>query len=156
MKFGLIISCFVLVTLNLAEAFVPSSLEEGNLEFVNDTQLIDESIEINLKSRSGTVNACFLNQRGRVRGLGNRCLGVRNSSNANQTPITMQNCNSNANQRFLTLSNDNTIRVLGRCLESGTGSIDGSFVRIHPCHGGLHQQWILTPSGQIVNCELWS
>lgn len=164
MKFVLIISCWVLASINLAEAFV-SSLEDSSLEFTNsnvtnDAQLIDETIsfiertedfETNSKSGGVTSDLCLRNYRGAIGGISNRCLNVKNGSTTNQTPLIMFNCSNNANQRFMTLSSDNTIRVLGRCLDAGIGANNGAFVRIHDCHGQVQQQWIITSSGQIVN-----
>lgn len=167
MKFVLIISCWVLASKNLAEAFVPSlddkSLEFANSDLSNNTQSIGETtisfIErtedfvTNPKTGGISSDFCLRDFRGNVVGVGNRCIDVYESKTANKTPILMYNCNSNLNQKFMTLSSDNTIRVLGKCLDPSTGAPNAASVHIFDCNGSIHQKWIITSSGQIVNVK---
>ncbi len=90
-------------------------------------------------------------KRGTIRGATSRCLDVKQECSHYGTPLITWDCHSYHNQQFIYLSNDNTIRVYGKCLDPGIGSKNGNFARIWDCHGQSHQKWLLTPSGEIVN-----
>ncbi|MBB4945830.1 hypothetical protein F4556_001365 [Kitasatospora gansuensis] len=80
------------------------------------------------------------------------CLDIAGSATTNGTPAQIWNCNSTDAQRF-TLGTDNTVHVLGKCLEArGTGN--DAPVQLWDCNNSSSQQWIPGPQpGTLKNLQ---
>ncbi|MER5639192.1 ricin-type beta-trefoil lectin domain protein [Kitasatospora sp. NPDC002227] len=69
------------------------------------------------------------------------------------TAITLHGCNTvptpPQNWSFV---KDGTLRhSSGACLDAGTGTTPGSLVQLAPCSGSPAQQWLLSPTGYLLN-----
>ncbi|MFI5843049.1 ricin-type beta-trefoil lectin domain protein [Catenuloplanes sp. NPDC051500] len=82
-----------------------------------------------------------------VSGASGRCLDVPGSNTTNGTQPIVWDCSGATNQRWT--ADGQTLRALGKCLDSPTGAASGSKVQIWDCHGGTNQQWTLGSDGTV-------
>jgi alpha-galactosidase len=78
-----------------------------------------------------------------------RCLDVPQSKTTNGTQPIIWDCNRASNQQWT--SDGQTLRALGKCLDSPATATPGTKVQIWDCNGGTNQQWTLNASGTISN-----
>lgn len=77
-----------------------------------------------------------------IKGYGGLCLDVPWWDTSNGNELIMWSCTGNPNQNWS--REGNFLRVMGHCLDAGLNE-----AIIWDCHGGLHQQFTLTTSGEI-------
>ncbi|MFG3704036.1 ThuA domain-containing protein [Micromonospora sp. NPDC047670] len=88
---------------------------------------------------------------GPIKGLGGKCLDVRNAATADGTQIQINTCNGSAAQTW-TVTPNSTVRALGKCLDvSGGGSADGTKIQLWTCNGTGAQNWSAQPDGTVKN-----
>jgi lysophospholipase L1-like esterase len=80
-----------------------------------------------------------------------RCLDLPNSNSTNGTQPIIYDCNSRPNQQWTV--NGQTIRSLGKCLDSPTGAATGAKAQIWDCSGAANQRWNLNTDGTISNVQ---
>jgi lysophospholipase L1-like esterase len=80
-----------------------------------------------------------------------RCLDVPNSNSANGTQPIIYDCNGRANQQW-TLDGQ-TLRSLGKCLDSPTGATAGVKSQLWDCTGAANQRWNINTDGTISNAQ---
>ncbi|HEU5108786.1 MAG TPA: ricin-type beta-trefoil lectin domain protein [Micromonosporaceae bacterium] len=80
-----------------------------------------------------------------------RCLDVNGASTANGAQMIIWDCHMNANQQFT--QSGQTLRVMGKCLETPNNAAAGTRVRIWDCNGGANQQWNVNSNGTISNVQ---
>jgi GH25 family lysozyme M1 (1,4-beta-N-acetylmuramidase) len=81
---------------------------------------------------------------------GGKCLDDTGSSTANGNRIQIWTCNDNTAQKW-TIVQDQTVRVLGKCLDEG-GTGNGAVVELETCAGGnTAQRWQAGTDGQLIN-----
>ncbi|WP_328467615.1 ricin-type beta-trefoil lectin domain protein [Actinoplanes sp. NBC_00393] len=88
---------------------------------------------------------------GRVTKPAGGCLDVAWAKTANATSIQLNNCNGNAAQD-ITSPGDGSLRVLGKCVDSGgpaTGSAGDRLVYLWGCNGTAAQKWQQRPNGTL-------
>ncbi|HEY3558688.1 MAG TPA: ricin-type beta-trefoil lectin domain protein [Kribbella sp.] len=82
-------------------------------------------------------------------GAGGNCLDVRGGTPAEGQPVQLYTCNFTTAQQ-VAYGNDNTVRVLGRCLTpNGTGN--GAAIVTATCTGASTQLWTRKANGALVN-----
>ncbi|WP_354638502.1 ricin-type beta-trefoil lectin domain protein [Kitasatospora camelliae] len=69
------------------------------------------------------------------------------------TSVSLHGCNSTPTPpQNWQLVNDGTLRLsTGACLDAGTAGTAGSPVLLAPCSGSTGQQWLLSPTGYLLN-----
>ncbi|MGN9765441.1 ThuA domain-containing protein [Micromonospora sp. SD12] len=88
---------------------------------------------------------------GPIRGLGGKCLDVRNGATADGTQIQIQTCNGSAAQTW-TVTPNSTVKALGKCLDvSGGASADGTKIQLWTCNGTGAQNWSAQADGTLKN-----
>ena len=88
---------------------------------------------------------------GVIRGIGDMCADVTDTSTADGTPIQLHNCSGNEAQKW-TLGSDGTVQALGKCLDVQAGSHDdGTSVQLYTCNGSKAQQWSYTAARDLTN-----
>ncbi|WP_405099638.1 RICIN domain-containing protein [Micromonospora sp. NBC_01412] len=88
---------------------------------------------------------------GPVRGLGGKCLDVRNGASADGTQVQIYTCNGSAAQTW-TVTPNSTVRALGKCLDvSGAGTADGTKIQLWTCNGTGAQSWSAQVDGTLRN-----
>jgi lysophospholipase L1-like esterase len=80
-----------------------------------------------------------------------RCLDVPNGTTANGTQPIIWDCSGGANQRWSVTGQ--TLRALGKCLDSPTNATAGAKAQLWDCHGGTNQNWTLNANGTIRNAQ---
>jgi lysophospholipase L1-like esterase len=80
-----------------------------------------------------------------------RCLDVPNSSTTNGVQPIIYDCNGRTNQQWT--FDGQTIRSLGKCLDSPTGATAGAKAQLWDCTGGTNQRWNLNSNGTISNAQ---
>ncbi|MET7392899.1 RICIN domain-containing protein [Dactylosporangium sp. NPDC005572] len=80
-----------------------------------------------------------------------RCLDVPGGSTANGVQPMIWDCSGAANQRWT--ADGQTLRSLGKCLDSPTGATAGAKVQLWDCHGGANQRWNRNANGTISNVQ---
>ncbi|GAA4949092.1 ricin-type beta-trefoil lectin domain protein [Actinoplanes utahensis] len=80
-----------------------------------------------------------------------RCLDVPNGSTANGTQPIIWDCSGAANQRWT--YDGQTMRAVGKCLDSPTGAVAGSKVQLWDCSGAANQRWAFTSGSTIRNAQ---
>jgi hypothetical protein len=80
-----------------------------------------------------------------------RCLDVPGGNAANGTQPIIWDCSGAANQRW-TLDGQ-TLRAVGKCLDSPTNATAGAKAQLWDCHGGTNQRWNLNANGTISNAQ---
>ncbi|WP_432837780.1 ricin-type beta-trefoil lectin domain protein [Dactylosporangium sp. CA-092794] len=83
-----------------------------------------------------------------------RCVDVPRLSQANETAVTLWDCNGGSNQSW-TPTPAKELKVYGsKCLDAyARGTADGTTVQIYDCNGGDNQQWTLRSDGTIVGVQ---
>ncbi|MEU3454662.1 ricin-type beta-trefoil lectin domain protein [Micromonospora sp. NPDC006766] len=76
-----------------------------------------------------------------------RCLDIPQSNTANGTQPVIWDCNGGANQRW-TISED-TLQVLGKCLDAPLNATPGAKAQLWDCNGGANQRWNRNSDGTI-------
>ncbi|GAA0654135.1 hypothetical protein GCM10010193_00300 [Kitasatospora atroaurantiaca] len=80
----------------------------------------------------------------------NYCLsgGVENA-----TSVSLHTCSTTPTPpQNWELVNDGTLRTsTGACLDAGTAGTNGTTVQLAPCSGTTAQQWLLSPTGYLLN-----
>ncbi|HEV3359939.1 MAG TPA: ricin-type beta-trefoil lectin domain protein [Pseudonocardiaceae bacterium] len=86
---------------------------------------------------------------GELTGPGGRCLDLSNND-PTQINLRMWDCNRSPAQQWVSIG-DGTLRVDGKCLDSG-GTAAGTGVPDMPCAAGAStQQWVAQPDGSLIN-----
>jgi ricin-type beta-trefoil lectin protein len=80
-----------------------------------------------------------------------RCLDVPNGSTTNGVQPVIWDCSGAANQ--LWTYDGQTLRALGKCLDSPTGATAGAKAQLWDCSGAANQQWALRSDGTISNAQ---
>ncbi|WP_203779326.1 ricin-type beta-trefoil lectin domain protein [Actinoplanes philippinensis] len=80
-----------------------------------------------------------------------RCLDVPGSNSANGTQPIVWDCSGAANQQWSV--NGQTLRSLGKCLDSPTGATSGAKAQLWDCSGAANQNWSHTSGGPIRNAQ---
>jgi lysophospholipase L1-like esterase len=80
-----------------------------------------------------------------------RCLDVPGGNTANGTQPIIWDCSGAANQQWA--YDGQTLRSLGRCLDSPTGATSGAKVQLWDCSGAANQRWSHTSGGPIRNAQ---
>ncbi|MEU8661715.1 ricin-type beta-trefoil lectin domain protein [Actinoplanes philippinensis] len=80
-----------------------------------------------------------------------RCLDVPGSNSANGTQPIVWDCSGAANQQWA--SDGQTLRSLGKCLDSPTGATSGAKAQLWDCSGAANQRWTHTSGGPIRNAQ---
>jgi poly(3-hydroxybutyrate) depolymerase len=80
-----------------------------------------------------------------------RCLDVNGANSANGTQMIVWDCHTNANQQFS--QTNQTLQVIGKCLEVPANSGPGTRTRIWDCNGGANQNWTINTNGTISNVQ---
>ncbi|MGA5302052.1 ricin-type beta-trefoil lectin domain protein [Nucisporomicrobium flavum] len=78
-----------------------------------------------------------------------RCLDVPGSSTTNGVQPIIWDCSGAANQRWTV--DGQTLRSLGKCLDSPTGATSGAKAQLWDCHSGTNQRWTINSDGTIRN-----
>ncbi|MEV0897211.1 ricin-type beta-trefoil lectin domain protein [Actinoplanes sp. NPDC049802] len=86
-----------------------------------------------------------------VNAASGRCLDVPGSSTANGTQPIIWDCSGAANQRWA--YDGQTLRSLGKCLDSPTGATSGARAQLWDCSGAANQRWSHTSGGTIRNAQ---
>ncbi|WP_433796698.1 ricin-type beta-trefoil lectin domain protein [Actinoplanes sp. CA-252034] len=95
-------------------------------------------------SSGGTGNAL-------VGAASGRCLDVPGSNTANGTQPIVWDCSGAANQQWA--YDGQTLRSLGKCLDSPTGATSGAKAQLWDCSGAANQRWSHTSGGTIRNAQ---
>ncbi|MEW1585459.1 PQQ-dependent sugar dehydrogenase [Micromonospora vinacea] len=86
---------------------------------------------------------------GAIKGLGGKCLDVRNAATADGTQIQIYTCNGSAAQTWAVTPNS-TIKSLGKCLDvSGGATADGTKIQLWTCNGTAAQNWAAQADGTL-------
>ena len=89
--------------------------------------------------------------RGRITGVGGKCVDVAGGSSANGTPVQLFDCNDTAAQRW-SVTTDGTVEALGKCLDvAGGATANGTAVQLFECNGTGAQQWVAGADGTLRN-----
>ncbi|BEL04587.1 SGNH/GDSL hydrolase family protein [Actinoplanes sichuanensis] len=80
-----------------------------------------------------------------------RCLDVPGSSTANGTQPIIWDCSGAANQRWT--YDGQTVKALGKCLDSPTGATSGAKAQLWDCSGAANQRWTFTSGSTIRNAQ---
>lgn len=80
-----------------------------------------------------------------------RCLDVPNGTTANGTQPIIWDCSGAANQRWA--YDGQTLRSLGKCLDSPTGATAGAKAQLWDCSGATNQRWTFASGGTIRNAQ---
>ncbi|MGX4733668.1 RHS repeat-associated core domain-containing protein [Kitasatospora griseola] len=83
-----------------------------------------------------------------IQGIGGKCLFMRGSSSAANTPAELSSCNSSGAQRFATTGD--LLKIMGKCL-TAMGTTSGSEVQLQSCTGNATQTWTPQPNGTVLN-----
>jgi lysophospholipase L1-like esterase len=78
-----------------------------------------------------------------------RCLDVPGSSTTNGTQPIIWDCSGGANQRWT--ADGQTLRSLGKCLDSPSGATAGAKAQLWDCTGAANQRWTLNSDGTVRN-----
>ena len=89
--------------------------------------------------------------RGRITGIGGKCVDVAGGSSANGTPVQLFDCNDTAAQRW-SVTTEGTVEALGKCLDvAGGATANGTAVQLYECNGTGAQQWVAGADGTLRN-----
>ncbi|MFJ4717150.1 ricin-type beta-trefoil lectin domain protein [Streptomyces sp. NPDC088785] len=101
---------------------------------------------------NGTQSGGGGDRTGALKGLGGKCLDVKDGSTANGTAAQIWTCVAGSQNQTWTVQADGTVRARGKCLDVASGSTaNGAKVQLYDCNGTGAQQWRLEPSGDLVN-----
>ncbi|MFF0022792.1 PQQ-dependent sugar dehydrogenase [Streptomyces sp. NPDC005496] len=88
---------------------------------------------------------------GPVKGVGGKCLDVKDAATADGTQVQLWSCDGSAAQKW-SVPGDGTLKALGKCLDvSGGGSADGTRVQLWTCNGTGAQKWAPQSDGTVRN-----
>ncbi|MFJ8690187.1 RICIN domain-containing protein [Micromonospora wenchangensis] len=91
------------------------------------------------------------NGTGPIKGLGGKCLDVRNAATADGTQVQIFTCNGGAGQTW-TVTPNGPIKALGKCLDvNGGGTANGTKIQLWTCTGGSPQVWSAQTDGTLRN-----
>ncbi|WP_432899673.1 carbohydrate-binding protein [Micromonospora matsumotoense] len=91
------------------------------------------------------------NGTGPIKGLGGKCLDVRNGATADGTQVQILTCNGGTAQTWAVTPNG-PIKALGKCLDvSGGGTANGTKIQLWTCTGGTPQVWSAQTDGTLRN-----
>ncbi|MGV9979022.1 RICIN domain-containing protein [Micromonospora wenchangensis] len=91
------------------------------------------------------------NGTGPIKGLGGKCLDVRNAATADGTQVQILTCNGGAGQTW-TVTPNGPIKALGKCLDvNGGGTANGTKIQLWSCTGGSPQVWSAQTDGTLRN-----
>ncbi|GIF13438.1 RICIN domain-containing protein [Actinoplanes teichomyceticus] len=80
-----------------------------------------------------------------------RCLDVPGGNSANGTQPIIWDCSGAANQQWT--FDGQTLRALGKCLDSPTGAVAGARAQLWDCSGAANQRWTFSSGGTIRNAQ---
>ncbi|GAA4607697.1 lysophospholipase L1-like esterase [Actinoplanes octamycinicus] len=80
-----------------------------------------------------------------------RCLDVPNGSTANGTQPIIWDCSGAANQQWA--YDGQTLRSVGKCLDSPTGATAGAKAQLWDCSGAANQRWTFVSGSTIRNAQ---
>jgi lysophospholipase L1-like esterase len=80
-----------------------------------------------------------------------RCLDVPGASTTNGVQPIIWDCSGAANQRWS--FDGQTLRSVGKCLDSPTGATAGAKAQLWDCSGGTNQRWNHNGNGTISNAQ---
>ncbi|MEU8238489.1 ricin-type beta-trefoil lectin domain protein [Actinoplanes missouriensis] len=80
-----------------------------------------------------------------------RCLDVPNGSTANGTQPIIWDCSGGANQRWT--YDGQTLRAVGKCLDSPTGATAGAKAQLWDCSGAANQRWTFVSGSTVRNAQ---
>ncbi|MDT4992624.1 MAG: non-reducing end alpha-L-arabinofuranosidase [Actinoplanes sp.] len=127
---------------------------EGVMTSGNPTDAADNAVQANIVSvgYSGQTNVPNAPQ-GTITGPGGKCVDVAaNDTGVNGTGVQLWDCQSYAIDQHWTHFADNSMRVLGRCLDSiGNGTANGTQVQLWDCNGVGGQKWVAQADGSLKN-----
>jgi lysophospholipase L1-like esterase len=105
-----------------------------------------------LRSVPGTIGEPATGSGDALVGAGSgRCLDVPNAGTTNGTQPIIWDCSGAANQRWA--YDGQTVRALGKCLDSPTGATAGAKAQLWDCSGAANQRWAYTSGGTIRNAQ---
>ena len=81
----------------------------------------------------------------------NRCLDVNGANSSNGAQMIIWDCHTATNQQFT--QTGQTLRVIGRCLDTPNNATAGTRARIWDCTGTANQNWNLNTNGTISNVQ---
>ena len=81
----------------------------------------------------------------------NRCLDVNGANSSNGAQMIIWDCHTATNQQFT--QTGQTLRVMGRCLDTPNNATAGTRARIWDCTGTANQNWNLNTNGTISNVQ---
>ncbi|WP_329013336.1 RICIN domain-containing protein [Micromonospora rifamycinica] len=91
------------------------------------------------------------NGTGPIKGLGGKCLDVRNAATADGTQVQILTCNGGAGQTW-TVTPNGPIKALGKCLDvNGGATANGTKIQLWTCTGGAPQVWSAQSDGTLRN-----
>ncbi|BBH68399.1 lipase [Actinoplanes sp. OR16] len=102
-----------------------------------------------LRSVPGSIGDPVSTGRALVGAASGRCLDLPNGATANGTQPIIWDCSGAANQRWT--YDGQTLRALGKCLDSPTGATTGARAQLWDCSGAANQRWAFTSGGTIRN-----
>jgi glucoamylase len=89
---------------------------------------------------------------GSIVGKTGRCLGPRDGSTVNGTPVLASYCSTSLRQRFTWNTGDGAIHVLDKCVDVTGGAVaNGTGVELWDCNGTSAQQWVYVPWNGLRN-----
>jgi lysophospholipase L1-like esterase len=80
-----------------------------------------------------------------------RCLDVPNGSTTNGTQPIIWDCSGAANQQWS--YDGQTLRSVGKCLDSPTGAVAGTKAQLWDCSGAANQRWTFSSGATIRNAQ---
>ena len=105
-----------------------------------------------LRSVPGTIGDPVAGTGAALAGVGSgRCLDVPGSDTTNGTQPIIWDCSGAANQRWS--YDGQTLRSLGKCLDSPTGATSGVKAQLWDCSGAANQRWAHTSGGTVRNAQ---
>ena len=89
--------------------------------------------------------------KGRIMGIGGKCVDVNGNVDANGTVIQLWTCSGSTAQQVL-VQNDGTLSMKSRCVDVTNGATANlTYVQLWDCLNNNSQRWFQRPDGQIEN-----
>ena len=127
---------------------------EGVMTSGYPTAAADNAVQANIVSvgYSGQTNVPNGPQ-GTITGPGGKCVDVAaDDTGVNQAAVQLWDCQSYAEDQHWAHLADNTLRVLGRCLDvNGNGTANDTQVQLYDCNGVGGQKWVQQADGSLRN-----
>jgi lysophospholipase L1-like esterase len=130
-----------LTTADLIDGIHPTATGYGKMAATWYSAL--QSVPGSIGGGTGAVTSAL------VGAASGRCLDVPNSNSTNGTQPIIYDCNGRPNQQWTV--DGQTLRSLGKCLDSPTGAAAGAKAQLWDCTGGTNQRWNLNANGTISN-----